>query len=85
MKFKVIDSSNQVEAQIEAFASIAIPIAQDMENFQSANNMFAEDALAGQFAVSSFLLTSERMKFGFLGRYLTVGMQLRQTQITGIA
>ena len=56
-----------------------------MKNFQSSNNMFAENSLAGKFTVSSFLLKREWMKFGFLRWYLTVGMQLRQTQVACIA
>jgi len=84
MRFEVVNCSNQIEAQIEAFASIAITIAQDMKNFQSSNNVFAEDSLAGQCAVSRFLLRGEGLKLGFLRRDLTVGMHVRQTQVAGI-
>jgi len=74
MKFKVVDGSNQVEAQIEALTSIAITITQNAENLQSADNMFTENALTGKITIRRFLFSREWMKFRFLCRDLTVGM-----------
>jgi len=62
MKFKVVDGSNQVEAQIEALTSIAITITQNAENFQSADNMFTENALTGKNTIRRFLFSREWMK-----------------------
>lgn len=84
LKLRVIDSSNQVEAQAETLTPIAIAITQNMKYLQSTNDVFTENSLPGQFPIGSFLFRRQRMKFRLLSRYLTVGMQFMDTQIAGV-
>ena len=65
MEFEVVDGSDQVETQAKAFTPIAIAVAQNMKNLQSSDNMFAEDALAGQFAIGAFCSGVSGWSFDF--------------------
>jgi hypothetical protein len=47
--------------------------------------MFNQDTFAGQSQVVSFLFLVERTKFGFLGRCLTVAMDVGHTLVSGIS
>jgi hypothetical protein len=48
VKFKIVDSSDENEAQSEAFTPIAITFTQDTKYLQSADDMFTENALTHQ-------------------------------------
>jgi len=84
MKFKIIDSRNQIETEPEAFAAIAIAFTQNAKHLQPPNYMFTKDTLTGKFSIGNFLLSCQGMMFRFLGRGLTVGMQFAQTLIARI-
>ena len=70
LKFKIVDRCNEIEAQFKTLAPIAIAITQDTKNLQSADDMFNENALTCQFAISRFLCRCKRLQFRFFGRDL---------------
>jgi len=78
----VVDGCNEIEAQFETFAPIAIPLAQDTEDLYLANHMFSEHTPASQFAIGNLLFWRERVVLGLLGRGSAVRMQLGQSLIT---
>jgi len=45
IEFHVVDGSNQVEAQAEAFATIPIALTQNAKDFQSADDVLDQNAL----------------------------------------
>jgi hypothetical protein len=47
LKFQVVDSGDEIEAQLETLSPIAIPLTQDAKHLQFANHMLAENAPPG--------------------------------------
>ena len=67
---------NQIEARPKAFPPIAIPLAQNAKDFQLANDILDQDAFSSQGTIPASLFCAQRMQLGFLGRGLTVGMDV---------
>lgn len=61
----VVKRGNQVEAQCQTLAPVAVGAAQNMEAFEPTNDMLHVQALARQRLVFLFLLGCERMMFAF--------------------
>ena len=64
----VVESGNQIEAQVEAFSAIAVGAAQDGKAFEPADNVFDHQALLSKSAVFLFLFWRKRIVFAFLVR-----------------
>ena len=43
LEFQVVDSGNEIEAQLETLSPIAIPLTQDTKHLQFANHVLAEN------------------------------------------
>jgi hypothetical protein len=74
VEFKVVNGSDQVEAQRKPCSAIAIPLTQDTKHLQFAKNMLNDDPLTSQRPIFLLLLLGQRMIFGFLERGLAVLM-----------
>ena len=84
VKFKVVDSSNQVEAQSKSCSAIAIPLTEDPKDLQLAKNMLNHDPLSSQRTIFLLLLFGQRMIFGFLERRLAIFMKFCQSLVACI-
>ena len=84
VEFEVVDRSNQVEAQGKSLSAIAISLAQNTKHFQLAKNMFNQNSLTSQSAISLLFFLCQSMIFGFLERGLAVSVKFCQALITSI-
>ena len=76
--FKVVNRSNQVEAQSKSLSAITISLTQDTKHFQFTKNMFNQNPLASQGTIALLLSFRERVIFGSLEGRLAVFMKLCQ-------
>ena len=70
----IVKSSNQIEAQAEPLAAVAVRASQDAKPLEPTNDMFSHNTLAGQLPVSLLLCRRERMMLALLVRGATVTM-----------
>lgn len=64
LKVSVVQTSDEIEAQTESAAAMAIGLLEDAEDFQLADDVFDRDALAGDRLSVLLLLLSIRRMFG---------------------
>jgi hypothetical protein len=74
-----------MNAQPEATAAMAIPLGQDLDHFQFADDMLADDALNGEFAIAPFICFAHLTAVGILDGRATLGGPLLQPLIPTIA
>ncbi len=84
MEFQVVDRSDEIEAKAKTFTSISIAFAEDTKDFQFADDILDQNAKLGKCSIAGFLVWVQRMELRFLGRCLTVDMQVRQALIARI-
>jgi len=65
-----------MHAQPEAPAAIAIPLGQDFEDFQFANDVLTHDPLTGESAIAVLVRFTSLSSAGFLNRRATLGVAL---------
>ena len=80
----ITDGSQQIKAQTETLAPIAVALAQDTKDFEARHHMLHSHALARQLSILSFVLSLQRAIFAFLVRRLAVGVPAVQAAITRI-
>jgi hypothetical protein len=81
----VVKTSEQMDAQAKAFASMAVGFFEHSENFSATNDVLREYALAGQSAIVSLLLGGERdgLASAFMGR-AAVRVPFGQTLVAAV-
>ncbi len=79
-----MNSGNEVETETEAFTPTAVTLAEDAEDFESADDLFNAKAQASQRAVGSFLLAGERVMLGGFGRQAGVRVQLVEPRVAEV-
>ncbi len=80
----IADSGQQVKAQPEPFAPIAVAFTQDAKHLKSRQHMLDNHPLSRQFLILHFLLGCERMTLAFVVRRLAVIMPALDSSITRI-
>ena len=84
MEMSVIESSNEVETQSEAFSFVSVRAAQDSESFKPRQDVFHDQTLLRQETVFSFLLLCERMMLAFLVGSARVGMEFLDSFVAAV-
>jgi len=80
----ITNSRQQVEAQAEPFAPVAVAFTQDAKHLEPRQHMLHNHPLPRQGFILHFLLRCERMMLAFLVRRLTVAMPPLDSSITRI-
>lgn len=83
--FVIIQSGNQVEAQSESAAAIAIPFRDDAKDFQMPNDVLDQHFAPRQLTVSAPLFFAQLFALRLFDRCLRIGVFLLQALITGIS
>jgi len=55
-EFLVVEGGDEEEAEAEAFAAVSVAIRDDFEALEHGDDVFAENAFAGDLAVLRFVL-----------------------------
>ena len=84
VKLMVVKRRNQVEAQPEPLATVAVTLRQNPKDLQAADYMLHHKPLLGQAAVLGLLLFGKRMQLAPLVRQAVVGVTLDEAQITAV-
>ena len=84
MEFKVVDCSDQIEAQGKSLPAITISLAQDPKDLQLTKNMLNQNSFSSQGTISLLFLFGQRMIFGFLARRLAIFMKVCQSLVASI-
>ena len=70
MKFKVVNSGNQIESESKSFSSISVAIRKNFISFESAEDIFIQSSFTRDLVVGFFLGRCQRMVFGpFIGDF----------------
>ena len=80
----VVECRDQVEAQAEPLAPVAVALAQDAEDLQAPDDVLGHEPLPCQLPVLCLLLARQWVQFAALVRRLAVGMMLRQPQVAAV-
>ena len=81
----IVETSEQVDTQAKAFASVAVRFLQYPKDLQTADDVFREHAFAGQSAVVGLLLGGEcdGLAAAFRGR-AAIGVPFGQTLVAAV-
>src|SRR5919202_12641 len=82
----IVETSEQVDMQAKAFASVAVRFLQYPKDFQAADDVFREHAFAGPSAVVGLLLGGEGdgLTAAFIGR-AAMGVPFGQTLVAAVS
>jgi hypothetical protein len=80
----IMTRRNQIEAQTEALASVAIALRKEAKDFQAPDDVFNYKPLFCQLPVLRLLLRCQGVQFVFLMRQTAIVMLLRQAQVPAI-
>ena len=83
-ELEVVDTGDEVEAQVEAFAPTAVTLTEDAKNFEFADDPLDTQTKAGQDAVRLLFLVGERVMLGGFGRQTGVRVQLVESQVAAV-
>lgn len=78
------DGGQQIEAQTETLAAIAIALGENLEHFQATNRVFDRDPHLRDFPIARFLRVRQGMVLRLLLRQATIGMELADPLIAAI-
>ena len=73
-KLNVVDASDKVEAETEAFATTPVTFCEDAKNLELADDTLDVKPEAGQGALSTFFFIAQRMMLAGFRRQEAVGV-----------
>ena len=79
-----MDTGDEVEAQVEAFAPTAVTLAEDAKDFESTDDLLDAKAEAGERAVGLFRLVGKRVLLAGFSWQTGVRVQLVESQIAEV-
>lgn len=79
-----MDTGDEVETQVEAFAATAVTLAENAKDFELTDDLFDAQAKTSQRAVGLFLLVGERVTLAGFGRQTGMGVQLVQARVAEV-
>jgi hypothetical protein len=85
VKFKVVETCNQIEAESKTLSAITITLCQNPKDFESSIHMFNHDPSLGQLTIALPVCLGQVFASRFLFGGLTVRMQLENPLIALIA
>ena len=83
-KLNVMNTGDEVEAQVEAFTATAVTLTEDAEDLKTTDDLLDPQTEAGQGAVGLFVLVGERVTLAGFGRQTGMGVQLVQARIAEV-